>query len=800
MVLRRLLLAALLLPVIACAQFDFGGGQTTNKPWESFKLNPKTKIALNFKNANVDAVIGLLSKTSGITIVKDPALTGAITVTSAKPVALNDAFQILATTLKLKGYDMSKEGNLLVIRGQKQQSGRPQFDMSQFSRENDSPRTELKVYYIKYANASQVARVINDVFAGGDSNQNNNRFGGGRFGGRGGNNNFDRQMIQRMMEGNNTQTQVRASSDDFSNSVIVNAPGSMQEQVSSLISKLDKQSEDPQTAQVYHLEFATASELAPTIQNLLTSNAPKGRGGISNQNVPIEQRFQQMFRFGSSSAAFGTVVADDRTNSLVVTATPDNQELVAKVIGELDTEVKVENTTFVFPLNNARATDIADLMQQAFGTRQGFNGGGNRNNNNNARNRFNNNGNNNRGGGNNNFGGGGGGGFGGGGREASAVDPDGKNLDLALEDPNADSGDLMTMVGVGQGRGFNRFFGGGQGQNQNNGQTARDSQGRMINVRDLQGQITVIPDPNTNSLIVVTTPDNVQMIQSILDQLDRIPEQVMIETMIIEATLDSSNSFGVEWNLVQNKVLGNKGVTGSAGSDFGLGKANPPLEGFKYTLTGGDLGVFLNALKTDTKFQVLSTPRIFTSNNNQAEINISQRVPYVVSTREDSNGNLTFNYSFQDVGIVLNVTPHITANGYVTMDIDQTANDLQGFTSFNAPIVNQREANTSVSVKDGETIILGGIIRNNVTSTVKKIPLLGDIPILGNLFKSSSKQNVKTELMVFLTPRVVRNPDDAQKLREDTQKTLSGPTQKTLKNAIPPTGGDGHKAPPTGGG
>src|SRR5579862_4761943 len=135
------------------------------------------------------------------------------------------------------------------------------------------------------------------------------------------------------------------------------------------------------------------------------------------------------------------------------------------------------------------------------------------------------------------------------------------------------------------------------------------------------------------------------------------------------------------------------------------------------------------------------------------------------------------------------------------MDVDQPANDLQGYTSFNAPIVNQRTASTTVSVKDGETVILGGIIRNQVTSTVKKIPLLGDIPILGELFKSTSKDNTKTELMVFLTPHVVRNPDEAKGLREDQMKEMSKDAQKTIKNAIPPSIGDGHKAPPqTGGG
>ena len=202
----------------------------------------------------------------------------------------------------------------------------------------------------------------------------------------------------------------------------------------------------------------------------------------------------------------------------------------------------------------------------------------------------------------------------------------------------------------------------------------------------------------------------------------------------------------------------------------------------------------MNALETDDRFRVLSAPRIFTSNNVEAEINISQSVPFIVSQREDVNGNFIFNYSFQDVGIVLTVTPRISANGMVTLDVIQTANDLQGFTDFNAPIVNQREASTTVSVMDGETIVLGGIMRRQVRTTVKKIPLLGDIPILGELFKSTSRQDVKTELLVFLTPRIVRTQEDAEALRKSQVDQLSDKSKADYDKIRPPKtgGGDGN--------
>jgi general secretion pathway protein D len=194
----------------------------------------------------------------------------------------------------------------------------------------------------------------------------------------------------------------------------------------------------------------------------------------------------------------------------------------------------------------------------------------------------------------------------------------------------------------------------------------------------------------------------------------------------------------------------------------------------------------MNAIQTDQKFNVLSTPRIFTSNNTQAQINISQSIPFITNSRQDVNGGLTFNYSFTDVGVVLTVTPRITSNGYVTMDINQTANDLQGYTTFNAPIINQREADTTVSVRNGETIILGGIIRNTVTANRNKVPLLGDIPLLGTLFQSNSKESKKTELIVLLTPRIVKDDKDARILKDDVVKSLSQESQRELGKVIPP--------------
>jgi general secretion pathway protein D len=787
---KSLWIAALALMASASyAQFDFGGGSTSSsssssRPWADFKL-PKKTMKLDFRNANIDMVISLYSQTSGVTIVKDPALTGTLTLTTAKAVPLNEAFEILNAAIGLRNADMRKEGNVLVIRvrpsrerNQQGGGGMPAFDPSMFQQ----PQSELRVYPIKLANASTVARVINDVFAqqGGGGGGfpfpmmgGGNLFGGGQRGG-GGGNRFG--GFGGMNFGRGNTPSVRASSDDFSNTVIVNAPRDQHRQVGDIIKEIDKVTEDPVKAEVYKLKFASSDDIQPVLQNLLIANQPRGRGG-SGGNQPVDRQFSFFGGFGGGGQQNrqqqAAVVSEPRTNSVIVTTTEANQTLVATVVKELDTEVKLENTTFVFPLENARADQVSTLLQQAFGTRNGARGN-NAGNTGRTRNSANTQ--------NNRTGGARQGGQGGGLGNRVQSNNEGE-MEVQLEDPTLDAGDLQTMVGV-QGGLFGQFFGGGQNQNnqrRNTQAVGRNAAGQLVPVNDLTNQVTVIPDQNTNSLIVVTSPENANVLRSILDQIDRIPEQVMIETIIVEASLDSSDKLGVEWSFAQNPAFQNQGTSGTAATGFGLSRTG---EGFRYTLGGGNLTAFMNALRTDTKFNVLSTPRIFTSNNVEAEINISQRVPFVTSQRTDANGNDTFTYDFEDVGIVLNVVPRITSNGYVTMDVLQTANDLQGFTSFNAPIVNQRQAETTVAVKDGETIILGGIIRNTVSSTVKKVPLLGDIPFLGNLFKSTTKGNQRTELLVFLTPRVVRNPDDASKLRQQLQDKLSKPSQDSLKNAL----------------
>jgi len=862
--LASLVALGVFVPTIANAQVDyFSDMGATKQPWENFKLSTKTTVKLDFRNASVDAVLKVFSDASGVAILKDPALVGGLSLQSPKPQNLKDAFAMLNSALGLRNFEIKKDGNFLVVKAKPQANrggssrggfggftgfggaaggdagatgGMGGFDLSKLG----GSTAQIKTYQLKFSNATQVARIVNEVFQnsgqdplggimsmlggmggnpspgtsisipgggavvapgrgpsaepdpiiapepqrGGAGGGGFNPFqfgrggasstGFGGMGGMGGFGGFGRG-------GNNTV--VRASADDYSNSVIINAPAKEQEQVAKLIVEIDRQTDQPQASRVFRLEFATATDLVSVLQNVLQSNAVRGRGGQTTGATGGGGGFGG---FGGGFGGFGggnntrqqggSVVAETRTNSVVVTTTTENLMIVERVIKELDKEITVSNSTFVVSLDNARADAIANLINQSFGGRtqggttnarttgaQGRTGAA---------------------------GAGGAGGGAGGGRSGPNADA----MALSMADPDADAGELATSVSVQQG-GLFGLFGGGGGQNGGQGgnrtgastsgvQTTVDENGRVVATRNLQGQVTAIPDVNTNSVIIVTSPANKALIQSIVDQLDKIPQQVMIETLIVEASLDATAKLGVEWNFNQKSVLGDVTTKGTGSSSFGDAARTTQPQGMRYTLTGTQYGAFLQAVQTDANFEVLSKPRIFTSNNSTAEINISQSLPYVLSQQTNINGNLTFNYAFLDVGIILTVTPRITQNGYVTMDVTQTANDFVRYTEFNAPVVNQREAQTTVSVKDGETVVIGGIIKNSISTTTNKLPILGDIPILGNLFKSNVQTKSKTELLVFLTPRIIRDNVEAGKLRDDTIKQMAPASQGRIKKEI----------------
>ena len=532
------------------------------------------------------------------------------------------------------------------------------------------------------------------------------------------------------------------------------------------IAQIDKPSDQPQTPRVFKLQFALADDLAPVIQNVLTESAPLGRGGATTAKKD-QNRNQPFYFFGESPNSQnenGTVIADTRTNSLVVTATTEVLDHVAEVLKQLDQPATFQSTTWVYAFKNARADVVANLLNQSFGNKTtGGPVGGSLTNTGLNQNS---------------------------GSQVGQTSGNGGSSQPPSLPTNNGGGGNNGNFNNGNGNGNPRQDNGFGSSGQNTQTTGFDAEGRIVNVRSLTGQVLLVPNIDTNSVIVVCPPEDKPVVQAILEQMDEIPKQVMIETLVVEANLDKAHQLGIEFSGTQNNPFGGFHGTQMETQNYGLQSNTAQPQGLRYTLAAGQYQVFLQAVQTDSRFNVLSTPRIFTTNNATAQINISQSLPYVTNQTVTTTGTILYNYNFLSVGIVLTVTPRITSNGYVTMDVTQTANDFVSYTSFNAPIVNQREAQTTVSVKDGETVVLGGIINNAVSRTVSKVPFLGDLPLVGNLFRSTSKTDNKTELLVFLTPHVVRDPAEARRLRTQTEQELGKTTQQMIPPAQKPLGGE----------
>lgn len=291
------------------------------------------------------------------------------------------------------------------------------------------------------------------------------------------------------------------------------------------------------------------------------------------------------------------------------------------------------------------------------------------------------------------------------------------------------------------------------------------------------GEAMITSDPETRKLIVVTDDETAAQIGQIVTNLDRSIPQVLIKVVFLEVTYRKGIDLGIEGNY--RRDLGG-GSTGVVNQVFGLAaqgsNPTPPGAGM-YQILGSDFQVTLRAIAEAGKTEVLSRPSVLARNNQQATITVGQQVPLITNVRYDNFGNQINAISYQSVGIILRVTPFITDDGLVEMIVAPEISNLSEQTvaiaaGVTAPVINTRSADTVVVTPDGQTVVIGGLMQNSKTETDSKIPWLGDIPGLGSLFKRRSNNGSKTELLIFLTPHIVRQPTQLAGVTTQSRKEL----------------------------
>ena len=351
-----------------------------------------------------------------------------------------------------------------------------------------------------------------------------------------------------------------------------------------------------------------------------------------------------------------------------------------------------------------------------------------------------------------------------------------ENLKTVLNELFSESEQTQTGTGAtgraqaagGRG-GFARTFG-----------ATQPSAGTEQAIGALSGQVHIVADEDTNSLLILTAPENFDRMREILAELDRPVPQVLIKVLIAEVTHGTTVDLGVEFSALN---IGPDHRDVELFTDFSVAGATG---GLIYKLVRGDVTAALRALEEVGKLDVLSRPYILASNNQPAIITVGQEVPFIRATRVTETGQTINTITYEDVGIILEVTPHINSDGLVIMDIKPEVSTITGTTvpiseTVDAAVFAKRSAESRVAIRDGQTIVIGGLIEDRKTATIRKVPLLGSIPLLGMLFRRTIDEKAKTELLIFLTPHVAQEAGQLQAMSEDE---LAGST--VIPEAVEP--------------
>ncbi len=523
---------------------------------------------------------------------------------------------------------------------------------------------------------------------------------------------------QRFIGETTATNQVRVLAEENTNTVLVQASPSDHEEIAKLIEFMDG-NVAPLDIKVFQLKRADATAMLTILQQLFFG----GQGGVTTQPgagqqfglQPFggQQIGQQFGQFGQQGVAQGPasslhMTIDQRTNSIIMAGSRSDLQLADLIITRLDSTDIRERVNEVYKLKNTLATDVYNAI--------------------------------------NSF--------------------------------------LRTEIQL--------FQAGGE----------------LTPFQQIEREVVVVPEAVSNALIISATPKYYDDIIKLVQKLDEEPPQVVISVLIAEVRLDEAEDFGVEVGVqspvlfqrslieggvvinnvrqvgvpgfnfnetsaLPNSTVADPGVVAGQGlSNFNVGRFNPTsgLGGFVFSAASDSFNLLVRALKTQGKIEVLSRPQITVVDNQAAFIQVGQNVPYVTGQVFNAAGGVTNTIQSRDIGIILQVQAKVSPDGHVIMRVDPEVSSLSNSTvqisqDLNAPIFNITRASTTVSAWDGQTVVIGGLLTRSDTKQERKIPWFGDLPYLGAAFRFRTQIKGKQELLIILTPRVVRGIADAERVK-----------------------------------
>ena len=541
-----------------------------------------------------------------------------------------------------------------------------------------------------------------------------------------------------------------------SNTIILTDLSSNINRLVRIIQEVDIRVTDEQIA-VITLTFGSAIDLAPQIAAAIEAKLGEGVGGAAGRPRPA----RGVPRAGTPGAAVSgpekifRVIPDPRSNALIIVAGREEMAIARELIEKLDVRLPPGRAQIhVFFLENALAEDLAKVLTaqaqelvRAIGQ-----------------------------------------------QPTAGARPQPAPAPGAPTPPPAQAGPTSGVVPTATG----------------------------------ERKITITPDKATNSLVVTAIPEDYQALVEVIKRLDIPRRQVYVEAAVVEISMEDTRDLGVEFRSTADPV-NNSSEMGFGGTSFGLinqaatdpfglsGLAIGIVEG---TITFGgqqflNIGALIQAIQRNNNVNVLSTPHLLTTDNQEAEIVVASNIPFVTATSQTQVSTLT-SIERKDVGIILRFTPQVSEGDKVTLKIFEEISAIQATVTAGidprqvGPTTSKRTAKTTVVVDSKQTIIIGGLFRDDEDSTEQKVPCIGDIPILGKLFSRTQDNTRKTNLVIFLTPHIVRTAEDLRRIKEQVgehhqqfkrQQGIEGegsqvdPTRPVVLDPAPPTPGPAGTPP-----
>jgi len=660
-------------------------------------------VVLNFDNADVETVIHAASEIVGFNYVLAPDVRGKVTVQTSGRIPQEDVFGVLLAILEVHGFTAIKSGNLYKI--VRIEGARERAVPTIVGPTADPARTTdeiiTQIVPLRYAS-------VNDAST----------------------------LLRPLISARGTLIAHRET-----NILIVTDTASNIRRLLEVVRQVDVQVA-LEELQIIPLRFADAAETAQVLAQLFQRGLrpPAAPGLAAPPAVPGAPGAPP--GVPPTTTTGGTerpplIVAERRSNSLIVHGRRQELETVRRLISQLDINVGGGRRVFIYYAENAKAKDLAATLNAIYTGRE----------------------------------------------TASTGTPIGQTtpripgqlLSPPPPLPTAAPGGPLGAV-------------------------------PLSDVSSIEGQVRFIADETTNAVIVTTLPRLYPEIESTIKQLDKMPRQVLIEVLVAEITLTDDTRLGLDWAIRSGKFtvasVSNAGnaipstsVPGGIASPLPIiprpGMAALGPIGAGLTAFGFDTGKFfaiLNTLADQSRINVISNPHILTSENKKAVINVSDSVPIVTSQQTgtlsvpaqtagttsttQTTGSVNQTVEYRDAGVVLTVTPRIGEQGTVALDVKQEVNSVGPPTPpTGSPSFQKREAETSVVLLNNQTLVLGGLIKDQITLSDRGIPLLKNIPVIGYMFGFKERLLTRTELLLLITPRVVGNLADAERVTEHMKRT-----------------------------